>query len=130
MYTVVLPPGVYPIAVKFSIYHIRRNNRINTTPGICHSLWMTIWYAGWDEIPFHPTLHTKWFYLQDLYKNARLTKHNVAAVYLAGPNQKVPPHSQFLKSSVQVCIFKLKTMDEAQISSGSKQFYVILKLQL
>ena len=21
------------------------------TPGICHSVWMTVWYAGWDEIP-------------------------------------------------------------------------------
>jgi hypothetical protein len=28
---------------------IRRNNCINTTPGICHSAWMTVWYAGWDE---------------------------------------------------------------------------------
>jgi len=27
---------------------IRRNNCINATPGICHSVWMTVWYAGWD----------------------------------------------------------------------------------
>jgi hypothetical protein len=39
---------------------IRRNNCINTTPGICHSAWMAVWYAGWDESwKFHPTLHTR-----------------------------------------------------------------------
>jgi hypothetical protein len=29
------------------------NNCINTTPGICHSVWMTVWYAGWDEYSLH-----------------------------------------------------------------------------
>jgi len=33
---------------------IRRNNCISATPGICYSVWMTIWYAGWDPI------HTEW----------------------------------------------------------------------
>jgi hypothetical protein len=33
---------------------IRRNNFINATPGIYHSMWMTVWYAGWDEISNHP----------------------------------------------------------------------------
>jgi hypothetical protein len=28
---------------------IRRINCINKTPGICHSVWMTVWPAGWDE---------------------------------------------------------------------------------
>jgi hypothetical protein len=28
---------------------IRRNNCIYTTPGIFHSVWMTVWYAGRDE---------------------------------------------------------------------------------
>jgi hypothetical protein len=28
---------------------IRRNNYIYTTPGICHSVWMTDWYAEWDR---------------------------------------------------------------------------------
>jgi len=26
---------------------IRRNNCINATLGVCHSVWMTVWYAGW-----------------------------------------------------------------------------------
>ena len=26
---------------------IRRNNCIYATLGICHSVWMTVWYAGW-----------------------------------------------------------------------------------
>ena len=24
---------------------------IYATLGICHSVWMTVWYAGWNEIP-------------------------------------------------------------------------------
>jgi len=28
---------------------IRRNNCIYVTLGICHSLWMTVWYAGRNE---------------------------------------------------------------------------------
>ena len=28
---------------------IRRNNCIYGTPGICHSVWITVWYAGWNE---------------------------------------------------------------------------------
>jgi len=28
---------------------IRRNNCIYATPGTCHSVWMTSWYAGWNE---------------------------------------------------------------------------------
>jgi hypothetical protein len=27
---------------------IRRNNCIYATLGICHSVWMTVWYAGWN----------------------------------------------------------------------------------
>jgi hypothetical protein len=30
---------------------IRRNYRINATPGICQSVWMTVWYAGWNKFP-------------------------------------------------------------------------------
>jgi hypothetical protein len=30
---------------------IRRNYCAYATLGICHSVWMTVWYAGWDEIP-------------------------------------------------------------------------------
>jgi len=29
---------------------IRRNNRIYAILGICHSVWMTLWSAGWNEI--------------------------------------------------------------------------------
>ena len=28
----------------------------NATLIICHSVWMTVWYAGWNE---HSTLHTR-----------------------------------------------------------------------
>jgi hypothetical protein len=31
---------------------IRRNNCIYATLGPCYSVWMTVWYAGWDL--FHP----------------------------------------------------------------------------
>jgi hypothetical protein len=32
---------------------------INATPGICHSVWMTIWYAGCDPShPIHSIFHT------------------------------------------------------------------------
>jgi hypothetical protein len=31
---------------------IRRNNCISASLGICHSLWMTVWYAGWNECQF------------------------------------------------------------------------------
>jgi len=31
---------------------IRRNNAIYATLGICHYVWMTVWYAGWNS--FHP----------------------------------------------------------------------------
>jgi hypothetical protein len=36
---------------------IRRNNSIYATLGICHSVWMTVWYARWNCAP-------SWFYLQ------------------------------------------------------------------
>jgi len=35
---------------------IRRNNCIYATLGSSHSVWMTVWYAGWR---FHSTLHTR-----------------------------------------------------------------------
>ena len=28
---------------------IRRSNCVYATLGICHSVWMTVWYAGWNE---------------------------------------------------------------------------------
>jgi len=28
---------------------IRRNDCIYATLGTCHSVWMTVWYAGWNE---------------------------------------------------------------------------------
>ena len=34
---------------------IRRNNCTYATLGICHSVWMTVWYAR----RFHSTLHTR-----------------------------------------------------------------------
>jgi hypothetical protein len=30
---------------------IRRNNCIYATLGTCYSVWMIVWYAGWNEIP-------------------------------------------------------------------------------
>jgi len=32
---------------------IRRNNSIYVTLGICHSVLMTVWYAGWNETKFN-----------------------------------------------------------------------------
>ena len=34
---------------------IRRNICIYATLGICHSVWMTVWCAGWNESVFHST---------------------------------------------------------------------------
>jgi len=47
---------------------IRTNNCTNATLGTCYSVWMIVWYAGWNS-----TLHThtkkncepNWLYLQD-----------------------------------------------------------------
>jgi hypothetical protein len=36
---------------------IRRIFCINATPGICHSVLMTVWKAGWD-VPSHPAYQT------------------------------------------------------------------------
>ena len=36
---------------------IRRNNCVFATLGTCYSVWMTFWYAGWNE--FRSTLHTR-----------------------------------------------------------------------
>ena len=30
---------------------IRRNNYVYVTLGTCYSVWMTVWYAGWNETP-------------------------------------------------------------------------------
>jgi hypothetical protein len=35
---------------------IRRNNCIYATLGTYYSVWMTVWYAGWNE--FHSTYQT------------------------------------------------------------------------
>jgi len=37
---------------------IRRNNCTYATLGICHSVWMTVWFAGWNETSFHPANHS------------------------------------------------------------------------
>jgi len=29
---------------------IRRNNCMNSTLVTCHCVWMTVWYAGWNEM--------------------------------------------------------------------------------
>ena len=45
---------VYLYFLYFSGNHvpiIRRINCISAVPGICHSVWTTVWYAGWDFIP-------------------------------------------------------------------------------
>jgi len=34
---------------------IRRINCISAMHGICHSLWTTVWYAGWNS-----NLRTRW----------------------------------------------------------------------
>jgi len=46
---------------------IRRINCINTTSGICHSVYVTVCCAGLDES--HPNLHTKQSPIQsDIYQ--------------------------------------------------------------
>jgi len=35
---------------------VKRNCRTYATPGICHSIWMTVWYAGRKE--FRPAYQT------------------------------------------------------------------------
>jgi hypothetical protein len=37
---------------------IRRNNCIYATLGTCHSVWMTVWYAGWNGTHFNPAYQT------------------------------------------------------------------------
>jgi len=36
---------------------IRRVNFINTTYGICHSLYVVVWYAGREGTEYLPTCH-------------------------------------------------------------------------
>ena len=35
---------------------IRRNNSVYATLGACYSVWMTVWYAGWNEVFIPPLL--------------------------------------------------------------------------
>ena len=44
---------------------IRRNNCIYATLGTCYFLWMTVWYAGWNE-----------------YRDARSTEHKIPRILL------------------------------------------------
>jgi hypothetical protein len=37
---------------------IRRIDCICTTLGVCQSVLMTVWYAGWDGSPSHPAYQT------------------------------------------------------------------------
>jgi len=50
---------VYLYSLRVSGNHVpivRRINCINAISGICHSVWTTVWYAGWDEtaVSFQP----------------------------------------------------------------------------
>ena len=38
---------------------IRRNNCVYVTLGTCHSVWMTVWYAGWNDSHPHRMTSTK-----------------------------------------------------------------------
>jgi len=52
---------------------IRRNYCISATPGICHSLWMTVWCAGWAySCPKH---------VENRNKHTRKTVHQVSFIY-------------------------------------------------
>ena len=67
---------------------IRRINCINAIPGICHSVWTTVWYAGWDEnsvfiptcIP-HGLILSTYFTQPLLYSSIHLLKYTVFYVY-------------------------------------------------
>jgi len=50
---------------------IRRINCVNAIPGICHSVWTTVWYA------YQTVVHTEWHIPGiALIQDARSTKHN------------------------------------------------------
>jgi len=38
---------------------IRRINCINAIPGICHSVWTTVWYAGAYAPAYQTVVHTE-----------------------------------------------------------------------
>jgi len=39
---------------------IRRNNCVYATLGTCYSVWMTVWYVGWNAYPAYQTvIHTE-----------------------------------------------------------------------
>ena len=54
---------VYLFFINVSGYYvpiIRRNNCIYATFGICHSVWMIVWYALWNIQPaYHTVTHTE-----------------------------------------------------------------------
>jgi len=37
---------------------IRRNNFIFATFDVCHSVWMTVWFAGWKNPANQTVIHT------------------------------------------------------------------------
>jgi len=48
---------VYLYSLHVSVNHVPiiwRINCINVIPGINHSVWTTVWYAGWDETSRRP----------------------------------------------------------------------------
>ena len=52
---------VYFLSLRLSgayVPIIRRNSCIYATPGTSHSVWMTVWYARWNETHFHPAYQT------------------------------------------------------------------------
>jgi hypothetical protein len=63
---------VYFYSLHVSVSHvpiIRRIICINTTSDICHSVYMTVWCAGFDETASLPNLHTKRSSIQnDIYQ--------------------------------------------------------------
>ena len=38
---------------------IRRNFCIYATLGTCYSVWMTVWYAGWNSPAYYAVIHTE-----------------------------------------------------------------------
>ena len=59
---------------------IRRNNCVDATLGTSYSVWMTVWYAGWNETKNKYTkneLCTKLALFAVLYRDARSTKHPI-----------------------------------------------------
>jgi len=68
---------VYCSSVHVSVKYvpiIRRNYRTYATPGICHSIWMTVWHVGRNDSALHTRqsfIYSDKFQVSHRYGNTR-----------------------------------------------------------